>query len=89
MNKKQFLQIAKSGFPDRVKESINFEELEMIHSSGSYWLYDKNAPFITRFPKESVITISFERDNFVQIRTGYMKFNHYAAIKEMEKLGLV
>jgi len=89
MNKAQLIQIAKIGFPERVQQFINFENCEMHNMSGVYRLYDKDVGFFFLLPKEDYLTIFIGEDNFIQISCGYKAFNHYAAIKEMERLGLV
>ena len=91
MTKEQLIKIAEVSFPERVKKSINFSNLEMNHFSGIYRLYDKDTPFVTMLPKESLFSISFGNgeEKFVQIQVKYLAFNHYAAIKELERMGLV
>jgi hypothetical protein len=89
MTKEELIQIAKVSFPERVKQFINFENAEMNHFSGVYRLYDKDTPFMLMLPKECYLSICMSADKFVQIQVDHKAFNHYAAIKEMEKLGLV
>jgi hypothetical protein len=89
MTKEQLIQIAQVSFPERVKQFIDFENVE-IHSMGSvYRLYDKGCQFTFMLPKECHLSIFIDEDKFIQIEVGNKAFNHYAAIKEMEKLGLV
>lgn len=88
MNKAQLIQIAKVGFPERVQQFINFENCEMHHMSGVYRLYDKDVDFFFMLPKEDYLSIFIGEDDFIQITCGNKAFNHYAAIKEMERLGL-
>ena len=88
MTKEQLIQIAKVGFPERVKQFIDFNNCE-IHSHGDvYRLYNIDTHFVFLMPKESHLAIHHVGD-FVQITCGNTAFNHYAAIKEMERLGLV
>lgn len=90
MNKKQLIQIAKVGFPDRVKESINFKNCEIHHMSGVWRLYDKDEEFLFVLPRREHLAIYIDdEEKFVQITCENKAFNHYAAIKEMERLGLV
>ena len=89
MTKEQLIQIAKVGFPDRVKQFINFENCEMHHMSGVYRLYDKDEDFFLMLPKKDHLAIFIGAENFIQITCGIKAFNHYAAIKEMERMGLV
>lgn len=42
MTKEQLIQIAKVGFPERVRQFIDFENCEMHHMSGVYRLYDRD-----------------------------------------------
>lgn len=89
MTKEQLIQIAQVGFPERVKQIINFENAEMHHQAGVFRLYDKGCPFLLMLPKESYLSIFIGADKFVQIQVGKKAFNHYAAIKEMERMRLV
>jgi len=89
MNKEQLIKIAKAGFPERVQQFINFDNCEMFHHSSIYRLYDKNTEFMQIFPREDHLSIFIGANNFIQITCGIKAFNHYAAIKEMESLGLV
>lgn len=89
MTKEQLIQIAKVGFPDRVKQFINFENCEMHHMSGVYRLYDKNEDFFLMLPKKDHLAIFIGEEKFIQITCGNKAFNHYSAIKEMERMGLV
>lgn len=89
MTKEQLIQIAKIGFPDRVKQFINFENCEMHHMSGVYRLYDKDEDFFLMLPKTDHLVIFIGEEKFIQITCGNKAFNHYAAIKEMERMGLV
>lgn len=89
MNKEQLIKIAKAGFPERVQRFINFDNCEMNHHSGVYRLYHKDMDFVLMLPREDHLAIFIGADNFIQITCGTKAFNHYAAIKEMESLGLV
>lgn len=89
MTKEQLIQIAKVGFPDRVKQFINFENCEMHHMSGVYRLYDKDEDFFLMLPKKYHLAIFVGEEKFIQITCGNKAFNHYSAIKEMERMGLV
>lgn len=89
MTKEQLIQIAKVGFPNRVKQFINFENCEMHHMSGVYRLYDKDEDFFLMLPKKDHLAIFLGEEKFIQITCGNKAFNHYSAIKEMERMGLV
>lgn len=89
MTKEQLIQIANVGFPERVKQFINFENCEMHHMSGVYRLYDKDEDFFLMLPKKDHLAIFIGEEKFIQITCGNKAFNHYAAIKEMERMGLV
>lgn len=89
MTKEQLIQIAKVGFPERVKQFINFENCEMHHMSGVYRLYDKDEDFFLMLPKKDHLAIFIGEEMFIQITCGNKAFNHYSAIKEMERMGLV
>jgi len=89
MTKEQLIKIAQVGFPERVKQFIKFENAEMHHFSGVYRLYDKDTPFIFMLPKECYLSIFIGGENFVQIQVENKAFNHYAAIKEMERMQIV
>lgn len=89
MTKDQLIQIAKVGFPERVKQFINFDNCEMLHGSGVYRLYDKDEDFFFMLPKKDHLAIFIGEDKFIQITCGEKAFNHYLAIKEMERMGLV
>ncbi|WP_187260748.1 hypothetical protein [Pontibacter beigongshangensis] len=89
MTKEQLIQIAKVAFPERVQHSINFDNTEMLHQSGVYRLYDKDEDFVMLSPKSSYLSVFIGEDKFVQFEVGHKAFNHYAAIKEMEKMKLV
>jgi hypothetical protein len=89
MTKEQLIRIARVGFPDRVKQFINFDNLAIHSWSGVYRLYDKDCPFTLMLPREEYLSVFIGEDKFVQIQVNHMAFNHYAAIKEMEIMGLV
>lgn len=88
MTKEQLIQIAKVGFPDRVKQFIDLENCEMHVMGAVYRLYDKDTPFLFALPLEYHISIQIE-EKFIQFGTRNKSFNHFAAIKEMERLGLI
>jgi hypothetical protein len=88
MTKKQLIQIAKKGFPERVKQFINFKNAEIHSMSGVHRLYDKDTDFNLLIPKDYYLSVFIE-DKFIQIEVGKKAFNHYSAIKEIEKMGLV
>lgn len=89
MTKEQLIQIAKVGFPDRVKQFINFENCEMHHMNGVYRLYDKDEDIFLMLQKNDHLAIFIGEDKFIQITCCNKAFNHYSAIKEMERMGLV
>jgi hypothetical protein len=91
MTKEQLIQIAKVGFSDRAKQFINFENCEMLHfASGVYRLYDKkDVESFPLSPNKHHLAIYIGEEKFIQFTCGHKAFNHYAAIKEMERLGLV
>ena len=60
----------------------------MYESGNVYRLYDKNEEFLLNTPKKEHLSI-FIQGGMVQIMCGNKAFNHYAAIKEMEKMGLI
>lgn len=89
MTKEQLIEIAKIGFPDRVKQFIDFENCEMIHMSGVYRLYDKDEEFMFMLPKKDYLAVFIGEEKFVQITCEGKAFNHYAAIKKMEEMNLI
>lgn len=89
MTKEQLIKIAQVGFPERVKQFINFENAEIHAMSGVYRLYDKDTSFNFMLPKECYLSVFIGDDNFIQIQVDNKAFNHYAAIKEMKKMGLI
>jgi hypothetical protein len=89
MTKEQLIQIAKVGFCEKVKQFINFDNCEMFHMSDVYRLYDKEDGLCFVLPKNTILAICIYPNKFVQITCGNKSFNHYAAIKEMEKLNLI
>jgi CRISPR/Cas system CMR-associated protein Cmr3 (group 5 of RAMP superfamily) len=89
MTKDQLIKIAQVAFPERVKQFINFENAEIHSMSGVHRLYDKDTPFVLMLPKECYLSIFIGENKFIQIQVEHKAFNHYAAIKEMERLGLV
>ncbi len=87
MTREQFIQIAKAGFPERIKSNFNFEKARIYLSDGVYFLFDE-------YDKQAlVLTIGVDEDNenlkLIHIDAGFRAFNHYSAIKEIEKLGFV
>lgn len=89
MTKEDLIKIAKAGFPQHVKEFINFENAEIHHMSGVYRLFDKDSPFIFMLPKNEYLSVFIGENRFVQIESGGKAFNHYAAIKKMIGLKLI
>lgn len=90
MTKDQLLAIAHAAFPDRVKESIDFDNLEMMHKGGVWRLYDKDTPFMLMLPEETLLAVFIGEGDFIQFTVSHHKaFNHYAAIKKMKQLGLI
>ena len=89
MEKKQFIEIAKAGFPERIFSEINLDDFKMHHMSGVYRLYHKDVEFIFVLPKCSLLTIFIGAEKFIQISPYSKAFNHYAAIKKMEELELI
>jgi hypothetical protein len=62
----------------------------MHHMGGVYRLYDKDEDFFLMLPKHNYLAICIEEEErFIQITCGDIAFNHYAAIKEMERRGLI
>lgn len=89
MDKEQLIKIAKAGFPYHIQKKIDFDNCEMYRTSEIYRLYDKDSKFNFILPKESILSIFVGVDKFIQFTSYNRAFNHYAAIKEMEKLGLI
>lgn len=89
MTKEDLIKIAKAGFPQHVKDFINFDDCEIYHMSGVYRLIDKNCPFILMIPKNQYLSVFIGENRFVQIESGGKAFNHYAAIKKMIQLKLI
>ncbi len=89
MTKEQLIKIAQVAFPERVKQFINFENAEIYSLSGVHRLYDKDCQHILVLPKECYLSVFIGEDKFIQIQVEHKAFNHYAAIKEMERLGIV
>lgn len=89
MTKEQLIEIARVGFPERVRQFIKFDNCEMYSMGGVYRLYDKDIEFRFMLPENYHLAIFIGEDKFIQITCGNMAFNHYAAIKKMEELGLI
>lgn len=89
MNLEQLIKIAKAGFPERILSTIDFDNCEMFHKSGVYRLYDKDVGFNLTLPSQDYLAVCIGPDKFIQITCGIRAFNHHAAIKEMERLGLI
>lgn len=89
MTKSQLIEIAKVGFPDRVKQFIDFNKVDIHSISGVHRLYDGQTPFEFMLPKNYHLSVFIGDDNFVQIESLGKAFNHNAAIKKMEELNLI
>ncbi|MCG8796653.1 hypothetical protein [Tenacibaculum finnmarkense] len=89
MTKEDLIIVAKTGFPEIAKSLIDFNNCEIHHSSGVYRLYDKGTEFAFALPKHYYLAIFIGDNKFIQFSCGSKAFNHYAAIKKMEKMGLV
>ena len=88
MTKEQLVHIAQVGFPERVKQLIEWDKVDIHSMSGVYRLYNTDKYFNNLLPKEVYLSIHLE-GQFVQIQTEHKAFDHYAAIKEMEAMGLI
>ncbi len=88
MTKEQLIQIAIAGFPTRVLKILKLDELKMHRMDTVYRLYHKDIDFVFVLPKYSILTVCIDENNFIQINTD-MAFNHYSAIKEIERLGII
>jgi len=89
ITREELIQIAQVAFPERVRQFINFENTEIHSMNGVHRLYDKDTSFMLMLPKECFLSVFIGEDKFVQIHVDHKAFNHYAAIKEMERLGIV
>ena len=89
MTIEQLKQVARAGFPERVKKHIDFKNSRMIHHSGVYRLYHKDTEFMLVLPKEDYISVHIGEDGFCQIQTGHRAFDHHAAIMEMKRMNLI
>lgn len=89
MTFEQLKHIAECSFPDRVKQFIDFDNLEMHVMGNVYRLYDKNTPFLFMLPSEYYLSIHIE-GRFVQIiPEGSRAFDHYKAISIMKLMNLI
>lgn len=90
MTKGQLIQIAKAGYPELTQQSIKFDELEMQNRGSVYRLFHKDTPFILTVPERHELAVEIRKRNDVQFSVPTARaFNHYGAIKEMVKLGLI
>ena len=89
MNKEQLIKIAKAGFPNVVKQFIDFNDVDIHSMGGVYRLYDKQTNFEFMLPKNYHLSVFIGSDKFVQIESLGKAFNHYAAIKKMQELQLI
>lgn len=89
MTKAELIQIAIAGFPKRVLLGIRIDYCEMLTMGGVHRLYDKDEQFVFMLPQKDHLSIFIGANNFIQIKAGIKAFNHYAAIKKMEELGLI
>lgn len=90
MTKGQLIQIAKAGYPELTQRTIKFKEVEMQNRGGVYRLYHKDIPFILTIPEVSELAVIIYDNDNIQFTVPYNRaFNHYGAIKEMVKLGLI
>jgi hypothetical protein len=85
MTKQQLIQIAKAGFSDTVNKLINYENCEIYSRDNVFRLYDKKTKIVLGLPKKCYISVEIE-DKFINIGTGNLSFNHYAAVKIIQKL---
>lgn len=89
MNREQLIKIAKAGFPESIFDTIDLDNCDVHHQGGCYRLYDMSAGFFLMLPRQSYLTVFMGGNNFIQITCGNLCFDHYAAIKEIERLGLI
>lgn len=89
MTLEQLVEIAKIGFPERVAQFIDFENCDIHSMGGVHRLYNKSEPFRFMLPQNDYLAVFIGENKFVQITCGHRSFNHYAAIKQMEKMNLV
>lgn len=92
MTKKELVKIAKAGFPERVKQFIDFRKTR-IHTFGdTYRLYEIGTPFDGMLPNDKYLAVTVRdegKKKYVEISAGIRAFNVYAAIKEMERLAII
>ena len=90
MTRNQLLRIASAGFPKHVREIINIKNCKMFYFSDVYRLYDRNEEFTFILPNKDHFALHYiPEKKFVQFTVLNKAFNHYAALKEMEKMGLI
>ena len=89
MTREQLIKIAKAGFPSHILERIDFYNFEMFSMGGVYRLYDRRGGFKLMLPTTTYLSVFIGGHNFIQIDAGIRAFNHYTAIKEIERLGLI
>ena len=91
ISREQLIQIAEAGFPDQVKQFLEFEHYDIFHLSGVYRLYDVRKGYCIILPTETIFSIDYiPKNKFVQFNINNSRaFNHYAALKEMQKLKLI
>ncbi len=97
MTLEQLIQIAKAGFPKRVKESYDFSDFD-IHTSGEFHrLVYKNYELLITAPnpKYVIMTLTLGQDEddeskqTVHFDVGSKAFNMLSAINKMKELGLL
>ncbi len=81
MNLEQLIKIAEAGFPDCVKKRINFNECVMHAWGSTYKLINRT--------HSDFLVIYTDCESYVQITTGVLAFNQYAAIEKMKELKLI
>ena len=89
MTREQLIEIAKVGFPDRVKSNWDFDNFDKFEMGGVFRLYDKRDGFFTVLPRTSILTIIIQSDEYIQFDVKHLAFNQYKAIKLMEKMKLI
>lgn len=91
MNKDQMIEIARAGFPERIISMYNIEKMQYMCVGRVHRLYEGEKILI--IPKKTFMAIHLdpEEENglLVDIGTNNVKFNQYAAIQKMVKLGLI
>lgn len=88
MTREQLIEIAKAGFVSYLQDKYDLDNAQMVSMNDIFWLIPHPPTSGFALPETYFLAVEMFEKRWVQFNAT-KPFNHLAAIRKMEQLGLV